>query len=375
MNPMKLIFSLYFILWIAAPGWAQSAVVKMDPASVSTDVGETFVVNVAIENASNLRGISVKIDFNPAILQVQKINSGGFMSGFGQTFSFSNKNNTEGWVQYDESILGSGDMAEGAGVVCNIEVKAITNGVSSLTIITADLRDRDNMPITSEVKNATVMVGGSAVLAKVKVMLEGPYNVNASAMITRLQEQELIPLASPYAQAPQTVTFIPEGIVDWILIELRTSAAGLTVAQKSCFLQNNGHVVEPQNQSEILTFFDLDAGDYYIVLRHRNHLAAMSATAVPLNSSTPPLYEFDMKSKYYGDDAKQLNDAGTLFGMYAGDGDASGEVTATDKNNVLSHRDQTDYLSSDYNLSGFVTISDIDFAAANTNVSTHVPAN
>ena len=139
------IMALCFLI-TAVPAWSQSNV-KMEPASVSADVGETFTVKVEIENTNNLRGISVKVAFDPAVVQAQQIIGGAFMRSFGTTFAFSDKDNTEGWAQYDESILGSGDMAQGSGTVCEIEFEAVGPGASSLTFDTADLRDFDNMPI------------------------------------------------------------------------------------------------------------------------------------------------------------------------------------------------------------------------------------
>lgn len=373
-------FNCFFsitLLWavvFAAPLFSQTPLVKIDPATVSTDVGETFSVDVAIEGAEELRGVSVKIEFDPAILEALSISSGGFMSGFGQTFSFSEKNNDEGWVQYDESILGSGDMAAGSGVICSIEFEAIANGVSALTFTTADLRDRDNSPITTDLENGTVMVGGSAVVVQLYAALEGPFDADNGVMFKHLAERDFLPLSSPYSSAPETVESLPANVVDWVLVQLRETPTGSTVAEKSCFLKTDGTVIQADGQAN-LTFWDIEEGSYYIVLDHRNHISIMSAEAVALSSEAT---EFDFSSSasnVYGGEAKLLNANPPVYGMFAGDGDASGQVEQVDQDNVLQDRDTSGYEANDYNLSGIVTVSDTDYAASNVGTLTNVPAN
>ena len=141
-------------------------------------------------------------------------------------------------------------------------------------------------------------------------------------------------------------------------------------------MKSDGNVVEAENQSATLTFFDLDADDYFIVLHHRNHLGVMSANAVALSSDAPSIYDFTQSaSKYRGNEASLLKSNPDVYGMFAGDGDASGQIAQSDRDDVIQNRDATGYESNDYNLSGIVTISDMDFAASNNGKSTNVPEN
>ncbi len=370
---MMAILALCLLTFTTAPGLSQTHV-KIDPASTSVDVGEIFTVDVLVEDALNMRGVSVKVGFDPTVLNVQGVTSGGFMSSFGQTFSFSEKNNDEGWVQYDESILGSGDMAEGGGTVCHLEFEAIAAGSSALTFLVADLRDNDNMSIETTTEDGLVMVGGSAVVVQLYAALEGAFDAAHGVMRTDLRERDVLPLDSPYDSAPESVTAIPENVVDWVLVQLRQSAAGATVAEKSCFIKNDGSVIQADGQTT-LTFWGVDAGSYHIVLSHRNHLSAMSADAVALNDQAT---EFDFSasaSNVYGGEAKMLNQNPPVYGLFAGDGDDDGEISQTDIDGVLNNRDLLDYSSFDFNMSGIVTISDVDYANGNSGTQTNVPAN
>ncbi len=373
MKLLKIMMILACCLLTTMPSLSQTHV-KIEPASSSADVGDTFTINVEIESASNLRGVSVKIGFDPAILSAKSISSGGFMQGFGQTFSFSDKDNVEGWAQYDESILGSGDMAQGSGIVCKMTFEAIGTGSSSLTLLTADLRDANNMPITRTTDDGVVLVGGSAVVVRLIAALEGPFDTEKGFMRTQLADRDLVPLNSPYGDAPETVNAIPENVVDWVLVQLRQSPSGATIASKSCFLKSDGLVIQADGQGSLM-FWGVDDGSYYIVLSHRNHLDAMSANAIPLNGTTT---EFDFStsaSNLYGSQAKLLNANPPVYGLFAGDGNGDGQINQTDVNGVLDSRDSLDYSNFDYNMSGIVSISDVDFANNNGGTSTKVPAN
>ena len=75
-------------------------------------------------------------------------------------------------------------------------------------------------------------------------------------------------------------------IVDWVLIELRTgTASGTKVGTRAAFLKSDGTIVDIDGTSPV-RFAGLTEGNYYVVVRHRNHLAIMSANAIPLSGSS-----------------------------------------------------------------------------------------
>ena len=348
--------------------------VSIDPAATNADIGDEFTIDIVLKNMDELRGGSVKILFDGAMLDVKSITDGGFLKSFGSTFSFSDYDNDAGWVQYDESILGAGTMASGDGVFCSITFTVIDNGVSALSFDTVDLRNRDNATIDVTTENATVSVGDSGILTKIKVFLEGPYSTENS-MLTSLLESDRIPVSSPYSEAPRVVSSVPENITDWILVELRTLSSGAAVVSQSFFLRNDGYIVDMNGQTTDLSFPGLDEGGYYIVLHHRNHISVMSKNSVHLSSSPTGVYDFttDM-NKYYGEQAKLLTSEPTdRYGMFSGDGDSSNDITINDRDNILLNRDSSGYLDGDYNLSGIITIQDAEISIINMNITTNVP--
>ncbi len=226
-------------------------------------------------------------------------------------------------------------------------------------------------------------VSDPSININLKVFLQGPYN-GAGAMTTTLNSSGLLPLTSETAYASSTfgytastVASIPNSnIVDWILVELRTGTAASTkVVSRAGFLKNDGTIVDVDGTSP-LNFSGIFSGSYYIVIRHRNHLAIMSASAIALSSSSN-LYNFSSsQSQAYGTNPmKDLG--GGIFGLFAGDSNKDGQITALDFNtwNVNTKSGQVGYVSDDMNLDGQVTVLDFNPWNANTKLgaTTNVP--
>ena len=120
-----------------------------------------------------------------------------------------------------------------------------------------------------------------------KVFLEGPFN--ADTMMTSLNDNEYIPLSQPFNKTPwnyegnESVENIPNGVVDWILIELRNESDNSFIeARRACFLLSDGRIVDTNGSSPVQ--FLIKEGNYFIVVKHRNHLGVMSSEAVLINN-------------------------------------------------------------------------------------------
>ena len=121
----------------------------------------------------------------------------------------------------------------------------------------------------------------SGILVGVNVFLQGDYDSNTGDM--RVDIHSSIPFTSPYSEDVRSVSTIPQNIVDWVLVQLKTTANGSAVASKSAFLRNDGKIVADDGITEYIEM-DAAAGSYYIVVKHRNHLSVMSTNAVSLNN-------------------------------------------------------------------------------------------
>ncbi len=117
-----------------------------------------------------------------------------------------------------------------------------------------------------------------------KVFLEGPYSTPS------MNKNISVPSAHPYNTAPWNYSgtetaSIGNDIVDWVLIEMRSGATPSTATTvedtKAALLKSDGTIIDSDGITPVN--FDLPAGNYYIVIYHRNHLPIMSPTAITIN--------------------------------------------------------------------------------------------
>jgi hypothetical protein len=216
-------------------------------------------------------------------------------------------------------------------------------------------------------RNFTV---GGGLLADFRVLLEGPYT--PAGMATHLNGAGLIPLTQPYNQHPwnyngqESMDAVPNcDVVDWVLVELRETDGGPETATPAtvttrfaALLLSDGRIVQTDGQSELP--FDLSiTQNLFVVVRHRNHLAVMSAW--PLTESQG-IFHYDFSgsamANYGGSNAcKEV--APGRYAMIGGDGDANGQVQNQDKNNVWNPQSGLGgYLQGDFDLNGQVQNQD-----------------
>ncbi len=128
---------------------------------------------------------------------------------------------------------------------------------------------------------ARYIESGESIKVDITIFLEGPYdkiNDNMNATLT-------IPTTSPYTEDPETVNPIPNivgnEVVDWVLVELRDESNSLTIIEsQSAFVLKDGSIVDLDGVSPVN--FTSPNGNYFISVKHRNHLSVMSSSAVGL---------------------------------------------------------------------------------------------
>ncbi len=163
------------------------------------------------------------------------------------------------------------------GMIIHIDIRDSSGGSASAeTVLTNNVSDTLSL----------ILLGSSLapdhVKLSCKVFIDGGYQSGTGTMTTILNDQGVIPLQSPYADH-RTASSIPSGIVDWVYIELRTSPAADPSASRSFFLKNDGMVVDTDGTTSVLQIDGTDAGYYYMVVNHRNHMKIMSADSLFLS--------------------------------------------------------------------------------------------
>jgi hypothetical protein len=160
----------------------------------------------------------------------------------------------------------------------------------------------------------------------IKVFLQGSYT-SPNIMKTVLAQKNLIPATQPYGDllygpvfkyyGNETNANIPSNAVDWVLVELRNQVTDTSLYKKAGLLLNTGQIVDADGSSP----FAMDSvppGDYYIIIKHRNHLSIASAQSVSLPNDI--VYDFTTggSKAYSSGGASQIIFSDGLSGMIAG---------------------------------------------------------
>jgi hypothetical protein len=149
------------------------------------------------------------------------------------------------------------------------------------------------------------------------MFLAGAYS--GGSMSTALNG--ILPTTDPYGNGITGAT-IPGTAVDWIEVELRSTPATVDKSY-SFFVDNAGNVLNTDGAlGAKLT--GLAKGSYYVAVKHRNHLGAMTASAIDFSAAGPFAHNFTTGTGVYGTNAMQ-NISGT-YALWAGDANADGQV-------------------------------------------------
>lgn len=224
--------------------------------------------------------------------------------------------------------------------------------------------EQSSLPrLSSNAKEADLQ--GIPVKVKVKIFLQGGYDINTGQMRQTLNSNGKLPLVSPYCEDRRSVSAIPQNVTDWVLVQLHNTADGAPVASHSSFLRQDGYIVADDGTTSILVV--APPGNYFITIVHRNHLTLMSASTISLNSNTASVYDFTTgPNKGYGINGMTELEPG-IWGMWAGDINHDGLVTTRDyKIWFESERAGTaGYLHSDVNLDGLIDEQDYSIVLDN----------
>lgn len=184
------------------------------------------------------------------------------------------------------------------------------------------------------------------VSVRVKAFLEGPYNTGTARMNSTLRASSLLPLAEPYTalgyvhsgggggevttQSVFNVTGV-NAVVDWVVVELRNkNNSSQVLASRSALLQADGDVVGMDGSSAVVV--NLSSDNYFIALRHRNHLGIMAASAIALTSTAITVDLSNGSVALFGA-SLATTVVGTRNAMVAGDSDRNGVLSYTGQNN------------------------------------------
>jgi len=236
----------------------------------------------------------------------------------------------------------------------------------------------------SEACNTIARLHGGSVAGlalSVRAKLQGPLAASGASMSGTLKQLGLVPTTEPYTALGYThvgggggesfdpIAFQNIGFTDWVVLELRSASDPFIVLySRSCLLRSNGVIVgsiqATSGSDQVpLPTLNAPAGNYYVAIRHRNHLGIMTAAPVSLSSFTTVIDLTSPTTAIWGFDARVSVNG--VMALWQGDVTGDGVVSYTGQNNdrdvvlqavggVTPTNTVTGYLGADINLDGIV---------------------
>jgi HYR domain len=205
------------------------------------------------------------------------------------------------------------------------------------------------------------------------IALEGSFDPSTGLMAAKLIANPGLPVvikpgaATYFNGVPNSVLLIPttedEAIVDLVDVELRAIPTGPAVLSRTGIVRRDGKVVELSDGQTSLSFDVPVTVNYYVVVKHRNHLGFRSASAIDISPTVSGnvLVNFAVgqTAAFTLGTIPGLKPIGIFQCAYSGNGNADNRVNNADFLLFLSQNGTSGInISADYNLDGRVNNSD-----------------
>jgi len=107
-----------------------------------------------------------------------------------------------------------------------------------------------------------------------------------------------------------------DSVVDWVFVELRSKTDTTVQATQSGLVQRDGDIIDTTGTVGLT--FNLPADNYFVAVRHRNHLGVMNQKDIAL-SSTATVVDFRISAtNTHGNHAQKEVDTG-IWALWGGD--------------------------------------------------------
>ena len=141
----------------AQPGAA--AQLLFEPANVALKQGDSTTLGLKVTNINDLYSIPLLIHYNPAVVQIEEIRNGGFLSGGTQEIAIVQRID----AQRGEAVVSATRQPNtpgvtGTGTLLGIVVHAVAAGTSPIQILQVNARDSQQHTIPLVSGEATVQV-------------------------------------------------------------------------------------------------------------------------------------------------------------------------------------------------------------------------
>lgn len=135
------------------------AKMRFEPQRLTLKAGQTATVGVVVENVSDLFSIPLLLQYNPAVISVEEVQHGGFLSGGTQEIAIVQRVDKEhGQAIISATRQPNTSGVSGTGTLLGLVIKALGPGSSNLSIVQVNAKDSQQRTIPLVTSEATLQV-------------------------------------------------------------------------------------------------------------------------------------------------------------------------------------------------------------------------
>ena len=137
----------------------QNPTVRFEPATLSLPVGQTATIGVVVQNVQDLYSIPLLLQFNPAVISIEDVRQGGFLSGGTQEVAIVERVDKErGQAIVSATRMPNTPGVSGSGTLVGVVIKGVAPGNSQLSIVQVNAKDSQQRPIQVVTGEAAIRV-------------------------------------------------------------------------------------------------------------------------------------------------------------------------------------------------------------------------
>ena len=136
-----------------------AAQLQFQPNTATMKPGDTITLGLAVDNVTDLYSIPLMIQYNPAVVQVEEVRNGGFLSGGTQEIAIVQRIDQEkGQLIISATRQPNTPGVNGSGTLLGITVRALAPGSSPLQVVMVNAHNSQQQTIPMVAGVATVQV-------------------------------------------------------------------------------------------------------------------------------------------------------------------------------------------------------------------------
>jgi general secretion pathway protein D len=141
------------------PTATNAAQIRFEPRSLALKVGQQQTIGIVVENVNDLFSIPFLLQYNPAVISVEEVQHGGFLSGGTQEIAIVQRvDKPHGQAIISATRQPNTAGVSGTGTIMGIVIKGVAPGASNLSIVQVNAKDSQQKPIPLVTGEAAIQV-------------------------------------------------------------------------------------------------------------------------------------------------------------------------------------------------------------------------